>query len=122
MGIIFSLCGCFDCKYRKIPTLFIVLIIIGGFLINKDITVFERFAGFTATAIPLFLLLLTGGKIKGGDYKFLVASSLALGISAFLKSLFWASGIALLWSFIKKEKSVPLAFVFAVGYILNNLM
>ena len=122
MGIILSICGCFDCKYRKIPNLFLALIAIGGFVFNKGITFYERVAGFLLTAIPLLALALAGGKIKGGDYKFLVVCSLALGISAFIQSLFFASGIAFLWSLLKKEKSVPLAFVFAVGYILNNLM
>ena len=87
-------------------------------LFLSSASLYERVAGFIVTAIPLFILALTTGKIKGGDYKFLVACAFAHGISVFIKILTLAVIVALIWSYIKRETSVPLAFVFMVGYVI----
>lgn len=120
MDTLLLVSGLIDFKYRKIPDL-IIYILFGWALFFGSASSFERVAGFLVTAIPLFVLALTTGKIKGGDYKFLVACATALGVSVFVKSLINAVIVAIFWSFHKKEKSVPLAFVFMVGYVIFSI-
>lgn len=117
MDILLLTCGIIDYKYRKIPNL-IIYIIFGWALFFSSVPSLERIAGFLVTAVPLFILALTTGKIKGGDYKFLVACAAALGIGAFIKSLTFAVITAMGWRLIKREKNVPLAFAFMVGYVI----
>lgn len=117
MGILILVSGLIDYKYRQIPN-FIILMIFVWALLFSSASCFERIAGLLVTAVPLFVLALTTGKIKGGDYKFLVACATALGLSVFIKSLTFAVMAAVGWSLIKKDKSVPLAFAFMVGYVI----
>lgn len=121
MYSLLAISGIVDCKYRKIPDLINILIFIWA-LFFSSAPIFERVAGFLVTAIPLFILAITTGKIKGGDYKFLVACATALGISVFIKSLAIAVIIAAGWSLIRRESSVPLAFVFMVGFVIFNIL
>lgn len=121
MDILIFASGLIDYKYRKIPNL-IVLMIFAWALFFSSAPTFERVAGFIITAVPLFILAITTGKIKGGDYKFLVACATALGISVFIKSLAFAVILAIGWSFLKREESVPLAFVFLGGYFIFSIL
>lgn len=121
MYSLLAISGIVDYKYRKIPDLINILIFIWA-LFFSSASVFERIAGLFVVAVPLFVLALTTGKIKGGDYKFLVACATALGISIFIKTLSIAVIIATVWSFIRREESVPLAFVFASGYVIFNIL
>ena len=115
-GLLF-VSGIIDCKYRRIPNLIIILIFCWALLFSSA-SVFERLAGFFVTAVPLFVLALTTGKMKGGDYKFIVACASALGLNIFTGTLFFACGAAIIWSLLRREDSVPLAFVFLVGYVI----
>lgn len=117
MSFLILICGIIDYKYRKIPNVMIILIFLWA-LFFSSASGFERVAGFLITVIPLFILALTTKKIKGGDYKFLVACAAALGISTFIKVLTLAVIFASGWSLIKREKSVPLAFAFMIGYVV----
>ena len=117
MGALILVSGINDYRYRKIPNL-IILLIFGWALLFSSAHVYERIAGFFVTALPLFILALSTGKIKGGDYKFLVACATALGIGVFIKILIFSIVAAIGWSLIKRESSVPLAFVFMVGYVI----
>ena len=121
MDILIFTSGMIDYKYRKIPNLIIILIL-GWALFFSSVPSFERIAGFIVTAIPLFILAITTGKIKGGDYKFLVACATALGITVFIKTLAFAVIIAIGWSLIKREESVPLAFAFLGGYFIFSIL
>ena len=109
--------GIIDYKYRKIPDLIIFLIFCWA-LFFSSASSFERIAGFLVTALPLFIFALTTGKLKGGDYKFLVVCAGALGISVFVKVMISTVIISLIWTFFKKEDSVPLAFDFMLGYVV----
>ena len=117
MNILLIVSGIIDYKYRKIPDL-IIFMLFGWALFFSSASTFERCAGFIVTAVPLFILAITTGKIKGGDYKFLVACATALGMSVFIKTLAFAVIVAMVWSLIKQEKNIPLAFVFMMGYVL----
>ena len=121
MDILIFASGLIDYKYRKIPNI-IILMIFGWALFFSSVPIFERVAGFLVTAIPLFILAITTGKIKGGDYKFLVACATALGIGVFINSLTLAVIIAIGWTLIRREESVPLAFVFLGGYFIFSIL
>ena len=121
MCVLIFASGLIDYKYRKIPNL-IVFLIFGWALFFSSAPSFERIAGFLVTVIPLFVLAITTGKIKGGDYKFLVACATALGISVFIKTLVFAVIIAICWSLIRQQESVPLAFVFLGGYFIFSIL
>ena len=121
MDFLIFACGMIDYKYRKIPNIMIILVAAWSLFFSSALP-FERVAGFLVTAIPLFILAITTGKIKGGDYKFLVVCAAALGISVFIKTLFFAVIIAIGWSFLRHEDSVPLAFVFMGGYLIFSIL
>lgn len=116
VGLLF-VSGIIDCKYRKIPNL-IIISIFGWALLFSSASVFGRIAGFIATAIPLFVLALTTGGLKGGDYKFLVACATALGVEAFIETMIFAVIFAVVWSLCRGETTVPLAFAIWVGYVI----
>lgn len=121
MLILLLTSGIYDYKKRKIPDYLVVLILIWA-LIFGSVPLFERVAGIFVTAIPLLVFALITGKLKGGDYKFLVVCAGALGIDVFVMVLFLTVIISLLWSFSRKEESVPLAFAFMLGYTINLIL
>ena len=121
MDILIFASGLIDYKYRKIPNLIVLMIFVWALFFSSAPT-FERVAGFIVTAVPLFILSITTGKINGGDYKFLVACATALGTSVFIKSLAFAVLLAIVWTFVKREASVPLAFVFMGGYLIFSIL
>ena len=57
--------------------------------------------------------------MKGGDVKFLSAAGAYLGLYELSLVLIPTTVTAVLYGYIKSEKSVPLAFVFCIGYILS---
>ena len=117
MSILMIVSGLVDYKYKKIPTIFVLLIFIWS-LFFSNAEAYEKIAGFLITAVPLLGLSIITGEIKGGDYKFLVACSAALGMNVFIKTLVVAIIWAVIWGILKKKKSVPLAFVFMEGYFI----
>ena len=121
MGVIILISGMLDYKYRKIPNFIIVFIALWA-LFFSSAPIYERTAGLLVTAIPLFFLAIASGKVKGGDYKFLVACATALGIGVFINSLTFAVIIAIGWTLIRREESVPLAFVFLGGYFIFSIL
>lgn len=121
MIVLLLIAGLIDFKYRKIPNGLVFAICIYALLFSR-VSAFERLAGFLAAALPLFILAMATDKLKGGDIKFLSACAVALGLTVFLKTLFFATIAAIIWSVVKKEKSVPLAYVFVVGYLLRFIL
>ena len=117
MAILILISGIIDYRYRKIPDTINILIFVWA-LFFSSATIYERVAGFIVTAAPLFVLALATGKLKGGDYKFLVMCASALGMSVFVKILALAVLIAVPWSIAERKDSVPLAFVFMLGYAI----
>lgn len=106
-----------DYTKRKIPNGVIVAIyFLSAFASRAPIT--ERIAGFLIPAVPLFLIALKYEIVKGGDVKFLSAVGAYLGLYNLVLVLIPATITAVVWGYKKKEKSVPLAYVFAVGYII----
>jgi Flp pilus assembly protein protease CpaA len=106
-----------DYTKRKIPN-FIVIIILVLSIFHNEVPITERIVGFLIPAMPLFLIALKYEIVKGGDVKFLSAVGAYLGLYSMAYILIPATLTAVVWGYKNKEKSVPLAFVFAVGYII----
>lgn len=106
-----------DYTKRKIPNGVIVAIYFLSAFASRA-PIIERIAGFLIPAVPLFLIALKCEIVKGGDVKFLSAVGTYLGLCSMAYILIPATLMAVVWGYKKKEKSVPLAFVFAVGYII----
>lgn len=108
--------GIFDLKYRKIPQYMPLIICIFGVLFN-NVSVYERIVGLIIPAFPLFILALRKKELNGGDIKYLASLGFSVGINSLTVILFFAVITSLVYSFLLKKKSVPLAFVGYLGYI-----
>lgn len=75
----------------------------------------ERMAGALIPAITLLAIYHFDKRISGGDFKLLIAMGFNLGIQGLLPVLFIATAAGALWSFVTKQKSVPLAIFMALG-------
>ncbi|MGN0107987.1 MAG: hypothetical protein ACI4A5_09885, partial [Hominilimicola sp.] len=64
-----------------------------------------------------FFIALKYEGMRGGDVKFLSAVGAYLGLYNLALALIPATITAVAYGYIKSEKSVPLAFVFFIGYI-----
>ncbi|MDD6736419.1 MAG: A24 family peptidase [Clostridiales bacterium] len=109
-----------DLKYRKIPNWIDVLLGIYAVFFSTA-KASERMAGFVLTAGIMYFLLIATGKIKGGDVKYLSLCAAAIGLKAFVQVLALACLFAVFWCVIRREKSVPLAFVMMLGYVLERI-
>jgi len=69
------------------------------------------------TALPLFLIALVTDKIKGGDLKFIAMLGFAIGIVNLAWLLLFTMVYAIIYSVVKKEKSVPLAFCVLLAWL-----
>lgn len=119
LGIILAFAAFTDFKYRKIPNGIDFLLVIYAVFFSGA-SVYDRIAGFLLTAGTVCVLLFAGGKIKGGDAKFLSICAAAAGLCEFVPILMLSYVIAAVWCIVRKEKSVPLAFVFFAAYLLGK--
>ena len=78
--------------------------------------------GLFLLTLPLFFVALKYDGIKGGDVKFLSAVGAYLGLYELSLVLIPTTVTAVLYGYIKSEKSVPLAFVFYIGYIIKAVI
>lgn len=119
MDILLFITGLIDYRYRKIPNIPVLMLGIYAVFFSGAAPI-SRAEGFIVTAVPLFIIAVSTGKLKGGDVKYLTACASAMGLIPFTWSLVFATGIAIIWSLITRETSVPLAFVFMLGYALYD--
>ncbi len=117
---ILLIAGMIDFKYRKIPQYMPLIICIFGVLFN-NVSVYERIVGLIIPAFPLFILALGEKKLNGGDIKYLASLGFSVGINSLTAILIFAVIISLVYSFMLKRESVPLAFVGFVGYVCWTL-
>lgn len=118
MMIFLGFAGYTDYKKRIIPNEIILVLYVCAVFYSSASSV-ERIAGFFIPALPLFFVALKNKSIKGGDIKYLSAVGAYFGLTAFAGIMSFATLTAVIWSMVKKEKSVPLALFIAVGYILD---
>lgn len=109
-----------DYTRREIPN----SIIIGIYALSlfSNASVFDKVTGLFLLTLPLFFVALKYDGIKGGDVKFLSAVGAYLGLYELSLVLIPTTVTAVLYGYIKSEKSVPLAFVFCIGYIIKAVI
>ena len=105
-----------DYTRREIPN----SIILGIYVLSvfSNASVFDRVTGLFLLTLPLFFVSLKYEGIKGGDVKFLSAAGAYLGLYELSLVLIPTTVTAVVYGYIKSEKSVPLAFVFCIGYVI----
>lgn len=116
LTVILITAGYIDLFHRKIPPYIILLLFIYAVLFSP-ISAVEKICGFLLTALPLFLIALLTDKIKGGDLKFVAMLAMAIGIVNLAWLLLFTMGYAIIYSVVRKEKSVPLAFCVLLGWL-----
>ena len=105
-----------DYTRREIPN----SIIIGIYALSlfSNASVFDKVTGLFLLPLPLFFVALK----YDGDVKFLSAVGAYLGLYELSLVLIPTTVTAVLYGYIKSEKSVPLAFVFYIGYIIKAVI
>lgn len=120
LTIILIIAGYTDLRYRKIP-MFVILLLFIYAAVFSPVSIPTKISGLVLTALPLLILAVLTDKLKGGDFKFLAMLAFAIGIVRLAWLLLFTTGTAVIFSLIKKEKSVPLAFCTLLGWIMLNL-
>ena len=102
-----------DYTRREIPN----SIIIGIYALSlfSNASVFDKVTGLFLLTLPLFFVALK-------YVKFLSAVGAYLGLYELSLVLIPTTVTAVLYGYIKSEKSVPLAFVFYIGYIIKAVI
>ena len=116
LTLILIVAGYIDFRYRKVPSFIILLLLIYTVLLSP-IAIIDKICGFVLAALPLSLFALATDKLKGGDLKFIALLATAIGIVNLAWLLLFTTGYAFIYSIVKKEKSVPLAFCVLLGWI-----
>ena len=81
LAVILISAGYIDLRYRKIPTVIILLLFIYALIISP-VSLYERMAGFIVGVVPMFCIGVMTNKIKGGDVKFIAAVGAAIGLNS----------------------------------------
>ena len=121
LDVILITAGYIDLRYRKIPSVIILLLFIYSLTISP-VSFYERMAGFLVGAVPMFCIAVITNKIKGGDVKFIAAVGAAIGLNSLVAVLCFTSLYAVVYSVVLKKKSVPLAFFVLLGWISGILI
>lgn len=120
LTIILITAGYIDLYYRKIPPFIILLLFIYAVLLSP-IAVIDKICGFILAALPLSVFALVSDKLKGGDLKFIAMLAMAIGIVRLAWLLLFTTAYAIIYSVVKKEKSVPLAFCVLLGWLTASV-
>lgn len=116
LTVILITAGYLDLYYRKIPPLIILLLFIYAVLFSPILFI-DKMCSFVLAALPLSIFALVTDKLKGGDLKFIVMLAVAIGIVRLAWLLLFTTAYAIIYSVVKKEKSVPLAFCVLLGWL-----
>lgn len=116
LTVILITAGCIDLYYRKIPPFIILLLFIYAVLLSPILFI-DKVCSFVLAALPLSIFALVTDKLKGGDLKFIVVLAMAIGIVRLAWLLLFTTVYAMIYSVVKKEKSVPLAFCVLLGWL-----
>ena len=116
LTLILIIAGYIDFHYRKVPPFIILLLLIYAVLLSP-IAIIDKICSFVLAALPLSLFALATDKLKGGDLKFIAVLAMAIGIVNLAWLLLYTTGFAIVYSVVKREKSVPLAFCVLLGWI-----
>jgi len=116
LTVILITAGYLDLYYRKIPPFIILLLFIYAVLFSPILFI-DKMCSFVLAALPLSIFALVTDKLKGGDLKFIVMLAVAIGIVRLAWLLLFTTAYAIIYSVVKKEKSVPLAFCVLLGWL-----
>ncbi len=116
LTVILITAGYIDLYYRKIPPFIILLLFIYAVLLSPVMLV-DKVCSFVLAALPLSIFALATDKLKGGDLKFIVMLAMAIGIVRLAWLLLFTTVYAIIYSVVRKEKSVPLAFCVLLGWL-----
>ena len=116
LTVILITAGYLDLYYRKIPPFIILLLFIYAVLFSPILFI-DKMCSFVLAALPLSIFALVTDKLKGGDLKFIVMLAVAIGIVRLAWLLLFTTAYAIIYSAVKKEKSVPLAFCVLLGWL-----
>lgn len=105
-----------DYTRREIPNS--VILSMYALSVFSKASVFDKVTGLFLLTLPLFFVALKYDGMKGGDVKFLSAAGMYLGLYELSLVLIPTAITAIFYGYIKSEKSVPLACVFCIGYII----
>ncbi|MFQ8924769.1 MAG: A24 family peptidase [Oscillospiraceae bacterium] len=109
-----------DYTRREIPNS--VILSMYALSVFSNASVFDKVTELFLLTLPLFFVALKYDGMKGGDVKFLSAAGAYLGLYELSLVLIPTTVTAVLYGYIKSEKSVPLAFVFCIGYIIKAVI
>lgn len=113
-----------DMKKRIIPDwTWIAVLFIGGvsafFFENSYISLSDRIWGIVLPGLSLLTIAVKWGGVGGGDIKLMAAMGFCFGIHGLLLILLFAAISACVYSFVTKQRSVPLAVFLCIGYFLT---
>ena len=115
--MIFALVGIYDLIYRKIPNIFIVMIMIEA-VIHNSVDMLNGIAGLIIPAVPMFCISLKVKALRGGDIKYIAACGMYFGLLTLSYILMLVTYLSLIHSFRTKTKSVPLAWVMLIAILI----
>lgn len=120
MWLVLLIAAIVDYKKRIIPNSIVILILLTG--LWNPVGALERCAGLLLPTLPLFLFALKFNNINGGDIKYLAALGFCFGLTELASVLAFTTALTGIWVVVKKEKSVPLAFVAFGGAVIWNIV
>lgn len=116
-----------DTKKRIIPNwTWITLFLIGGisafFFGTQYLSWQERFIGLVLAGLSLLIIAVKYGGIGGGDIKLMAAMGFCFGIVGLTWILLFAVVLACIYSFVTKQRSVPLAVFLCIGFFVYLIL
>lgn len=110
-----------DFKKRIIPDwTWIAILLISGtsafFFKTPYLPLFDRIIGFLFPAASLIFIAMKYGGVGGGDIKLMAAMGFCFGMFRLAAVLLFAAIPACIYSFVTKQRSVPLAVFLCIGF------
>ena len=110
-----------DMKKRIIPDwTWIAILLIGGvsafFFKTPYLPLFDRIVGFLFPAASLIFIAIKYVGVGGGDIKLIAAMGFCFGMFGIAAILLFAAIPTCIYSFVTKQRSVPLAVFLCIGF------
>lgn len=110
-----------DMKKRIIPDwTWIAVLLIGGvsafFFEIPYLSLLERILGLVVPGLSLLIIAVKYGGVGGGDIKLMSAMGFCFGMLGLAAILLFAAIPAGFYSFVTKQRSVPLAVFLCIGF------
>lgn len=112
-----------DMKKRIIPDwTWITVLLIGGvsafFFEIPYLSLLERILGLVVPGLSLLIIATQYGGVGGGDIKLMAAMGFCFGMLGLAAILLFAVIPAGIYSFVTKQRSVPLAVFLCIGFFV----